>query len=135
MTSSTCSALIRSLRTEGVLVIYVSHRLEEVMQIADRVTVIKDGRVVGEMPTAQTTPDEIVRLMAGRRLDQVFPARRPNPGPRLLATEGLTRAGVFADVTLDVKAGESSACSGSWAVAAPKSPSACSALSARRPEW
>ncbi|HZE50888.1 MAG TPA: sugar ABC transporter ATP-binding protein [Jatrophihabitantaceae bacterium] len=99
-------ALIRSLRAEGVLVVYVSHRLEEVMQIADRVTVIKDGRVVGDRPTAQTSPEEIVRLMAGRRLDQVFPTRRPSPGRELLATEALTRAGVFEDVTLSVRAGE-----------------------------
>jgi ABC-type sugar transport system ATPase subunit len=99
-------ALIRSLRADGVLVIYVSHRLDEIMQIADRVTVIKDGRVVGDTPTAQTSPEEIVRLMAGRRLEQVFPARRPSPGRTLLATRALTRTGAFQDVTLEVRAGE-----------------------------
>jgi ABC-type sugar transport system ATPase subunit len=98
--------LIRSLRADGVLVLYVSHRLEEVMEIADRVTVIKDGRIVATKPPAETSPDEIVRLMAGRRLEQVFPARRPAPGRELLAVEGLTRAGVFEDVTLSVNAGE-----------------------------
>ena len=99
-------ALIRSLREEGVLVLYVSHRLEEVMQIADRVTVIKDGRVVGDSPTSQTNPEEIVRLMAGRRLEQVFPVRRPSVGRELLATKRLTRAGAFSDVSLTVRAGE-----------------------------
>jgi len=99
-------ALIRSLRAEGVLVLYVSHRLEEIMQIADRVTVIKDGRVVGERRSTQTSPAEIVRLMAGRQLNQIFPARRPPPGRELLATSGLTRTGEFHDVTLTVRAGE-----------------------------
>ena len=98
--------LIRALRAEGVLVLYVSHRLEEVMEIADRVTVIKDGRIVDTKAPSETSPDEIVRQMAGRRLEQVFPPRRPEPGRELLAVEGLTRASVFEDVSLQVRAGE-----------------------------
>jgi ribose transport system ATP-binding protein len=98
--------LIRSLRAEGVLVLYVSHRLEEVMEIADRVTVIKDGLIVDTKAPADTSEDEIVRKMAGRRLEQVFPGRRPTAGRELLGVEGLTREGVFADVSLSVRAGE-----------------------------
>jgi ribose transport system ATP-binding protein len=98
--------LIRALRADGVLVLYVSHRLEEVMEIADRVTVIKDGRIVDTRTPAETSPDEIVRQMAGRRLEQVFPPRRPEPGRELLAVDGLARAGVFEDVSLQVRAGE-----------------------------
>jgi ABC-type sugar transport system ATPase subunit len=99
-------ALIRSLRAEGVLVLYVSHRLEEVMQIADRVTVIKDGRIVATRTPAETSEEEIVRLMAGRNLEQVFPPRRPAPARALLAVDGLCRDGVFEDVSFEVRAGE-----------------------------
>jgi ABC-type sugar transport system ATPase subunit len=99
-------ALIRSLRADGVLVLYVSHRLEEVMEIADRVTVIKDGLVVATQTPAETSEEEIVRLMAGRRLDQVFPARRPQPSRELLEVDGLCRDGVFEDVSFSVRAGE-----------------------------
>jgi ribose transport system ATP-binding protein len=99
-------ALIRSLRADGVLVLYVSHRLEEVMEIADRVTVIKDGKIVATKTPAETSEEEIVRLMAGRRLEQVFPPRRPAPSRSLLAVDGLCRDGVFTDVSFEVRAGE-----------------------------
>ncbi|HWV87396.1 MAG TPA: sugar ABC transporter ATP-binding protein [Capillimicrobium sp.] len=99
-------ALIAGLRARGVLVLYVSHRLEEVMRIADRVTVLKDGRLVFDAPPAQTSEGEIVRHMAGRRLDEVYPPRGRRPGDVLLAAEGLRREGVFEDVSLEVRAGE-----------------------------
>jgi ribose transport system ATP-binding protein len=99
-------ALIRSLRADGVLVLYVSHRLEEVMEIADRITVIKDGRIAATSTPAETNEEEIVRQMAGRRLEQVYPARREQPGRALLETVGLSREGAFQDVSLTVRAGE-----------------------------
>jgi ABC-type sugar transport system ATPase subunit len=99
-------ALIRSLRADGVLVLYVSHRLEEVMEIADRVTVIKDGMIVATKTPAETSEEEIVRLMAGRRLEHVFPPRRPAPSRALLRVDALTRPGVFEDVSFEVRAGE-----------------------------
>ncbi|HEY0451681.1 sugar ABC transporter ATP-binding protein [Actinophytocola sp.] len=99
-------ALIRSLRADGVLVLYVSHRLEEVMAIADRVTVIRDGTVTATTTPSETSEAELVRLMAGRRLDQIYPDRRTQPGAELLRTEGLARAGVFDDVSITVRAGE-----------------------------
>jgi ABC-type sugar transport system ATPase subunit len=99
-------ALIRALRERGVIVLYVSHRLGEVMRIADRVTVIKDGRVMATKTPAETSEDEIVRLMAGRRLEQVYPDRPPQAGPPLLSVAGLTRDGVFSDVSFSIRAGE-----------------------------
>jgi ABC-type sugar transport system ATPase subunit len=99
-------SLIRSLRAKGVLVLYVSHRLDEVMEIADRVTIIKDGRIVATSTPAETSEEEIVRQMAGRRLDQVFPARRPEPQRELLSVHGLCRDGCFTDVSFQVRAGE-----------------------------
>ncbi|MPZ79230.1 MAG: ATP-binding cassette domain-containing protein [Actinophytocola sp.] len=99
-------ALIRSLRADGVLVLYVSHRLEEVMAIADRVTVIRDGTVTATTTPAETSEAELVRLMAGRRLDQIYPDRRTEAGAELLRTEGLARDGAFDDVSITVRAGE-----------------------------
>jgi ABC-type sugar transport system ATPase subunit len=99
-------ALIRSLRERGVLVLYVSHRLDELMEIADRITVIKDGRIAGTKPPGETDLDEIVRLMAGRRLEHVYPDRRPERGPELLTVRGLGLEGVLHDVSFSLAAGE-----------------------------
>ncbi|WNV75825.1 sugar ABC transporter ATP-binding protein [Geodermatophilus sp. DSM 44513] len=98
--------VVDDLRRRGVLVLYVSHRLGEVMQLADRVSVIKDGRLVSTVPTAETSEDEIVRAMAGRRLDQVYPDRDRAAGAPVLRVRGLTRTGAFEDVTLTVGEGE-----------------------------
>jgi len=99
-------ALIRSLRDAGVLVLYVSHRLDEVMEIADRVVVVKDGRVVATLTPARTSEEEIVRHMAGRRVEQIYPDRRPAPSRELLAADALSRDGAFEDVSLSVRSGE-----------------------------
>ncbi|OLF05699.1 hypothetical protein BLA60_34880 [Actinophytocola xinjiangensis] len=99
-------ALIRSLRAEGVLVLYVSHRLEEIMAIADRVVVMRDGVITADTTPARTDEAELVRLMAGRRLDQIYPARRTEPGAELLRTTGLSREGCFTDVSVTIRAGE-----------------------------
>ena len=99
-------ALIRSLREAGGLVLYVSHRLDELMEIADRIVVIKDGAVVASLTPAETSEEEIVRLMAGRRVEQIYPDRRPAPERELLAVESLSRERAFEDVSLSVRAGE-----------------------------
>jgi ribose transport system ATP-binding protein len=98
--------LIKALRERGVAVVYVSHRLAEVMEIADRITVIKDGRVVETMTPAETSEDQIVALMAGRRLEQVYPDREPPDGRPLLDVRGLCREGAFEDISFSVAAGE-----------------------------
>jgi ABC-type sugar transport system ATPase subunit len=98
--------LIRRLRERGVAILYVSHRLAEVMEIADQITVIKDGWVVDTLTPAGTSEDEIIALMAGRRLEQIYPDRAPKPGKPLLSVRGLSRDGVFEDVSFDLAAGE-----------------------------
>ncbi|GAA4566734.1 sugar ABC transporter ATP-binding protein [Planotetraspora kaengkrachanensis] len=98
--------LIRRLRERGVAILYVSHRLAEVMEISDSITVIKDGRVVDTLTPARTSEDEIIALMAGRRLEQIYPDRVPEPGKPLLSVRGLSRDGVFDDVSFDLAAGE-----------------------------
>lgn len=99
--------LIRKLRSRGVLVLYVSHRLDELMEIADRVAVMKDGHIVETTATTATNVDEIVRLMAGRRLEHIYPERRELVVERkLLSVNDLTLPGAFRDVSLSVGAGE-----------------------------
>jgi ABC-type sugar transport system ATPase subunit/ribose/xylose/arabinose/galactoside ABC-type transport system permease subunit len=99
--------LLRRLRDRGVGVLYVSHRLEEVFELADRITVLRDGRRVSTQAVAELDRTGLVRLMVGRELDAA--GSRPGPAgattPRLEVT-GLTRRGAFADVSLAVRGGE-----------------------------
>jgi ribose transport system ATP-binding protein len=101
--------IIRELTAEGIAVIYISHRLEEIREIGDRVTVLKDGRTTAANLPARTTPTrDLVSRMTGRTIEYVFPDRpetQPDR-PELLRVEGLGRTGEFADVSLSVNAGE-----------------------------
>jgi ribose transport system ATP-binding protein len=100
--------VIRDLTAEGVAVVYISHRLEEIRTIGDRVTVLKDGRTVATGLSARETPtSEVIRLMTGRSIEYVFPPRRKVPDAEpLLRVEGLSRRGEFSDVTFEVRPGE-----------------------------
>jgi ribose transport system ATP-binding protein len=100
--------VIRDLTAEGVAVIYISHRLEEIRAIGDRVTVLKDGRTVATGLSAKETPTrEVIRLMTGRTIEYVFPQRPGVPdGEPLLQVSGLSRTGEFRDVSFDVRPGE-----------------------------
>lgn len=98
-------AIVRRLREDGVGVVFITHHLEEIAALGDRVTVIRDGRSVGQVP-ASTPQDELVRLMVGRSIEQQYPRERGASGEALLVVEGLTRDGVFHDVSFEVRAGE-----------------------------
>jgi L-arabinose transport system ATP-binding protein len=99
--------LIRTLRDEGVAVIYVSHRMNEIFQISDRVTVLRDGALVATVATAETDEARLVRMMVGRDLTDMFVRqRRPRPsGPAALSVRGLTNDDVT-DINLEVYGGE-----------------------------
>ncbi|MFF7177833.1 ATP-binding cassette domain-containing protein [Streptomyces sp. NPDC008121] len=101
--------IVADLTTEGVAVVYISHRLEEIRRIGDRVTVLKDGRAVaGGLPAGSTPTREVVALMTGRNVEYVFPARPAGPpaGAPVLQVRGLARAGEFAPLDLDLRPGE-----------------------------
>ncbi len=102
--------LIRRLRSEGISVLYVSHRLEEIFSIADRVTVLRDGQWVDTRITPQLTRETLIELMVGRKLletsARTAEAHRPTTGPPLLQVEHLTRAGAFRDISFSLNAGE-----------------------------
>ncbi|MDX2545658.1 sugar ABC transporter ATP-binding protein [Streptomyces sp. WI04-05B] len=103
--------IVGDLTAAGVAVVYISHRLEEIRRIGDRVTVLKDGRAVaGGLPAKSTPTSEVVALMTGRNVEYVFPERPPTPrdaaGPPVLEVQGLAREGEFAPVDLTVRPGE-----------------------------
>jgi ribose transport system ATP-binding protein len=101
--------IIRELTAQGIAVIYISHRLEEIRDIGDRVTVLKDGRTTAANLPARSTPTrELVSRMTGRTIEYVFPQRVAKAAATtpLLEVEGLTREGEFADASLTVRAGE-----------------------------
>src|ERR687890_140433 len=102
--------VIRDLTAHDVAVVYISHRLEEIREVGDRITVLKDGRTVATgLPARETATREVITLMTGRDIEYVFPERREHPDPDaapLLEVEGLGLRGSFADVSFTVRPGE-----------------------------
>ncbi|MER5451099.1 sugar ABC transporter ATP-binding protein [Streptomyces sp. NPDC002764] len=101
--------IVGDLTADGVAVVYISHRLEEIRRIGDRVTVLKDGRAVaGGLPAKSTPTREVVALMTGRNVEYVFPERPASAadGAPVLEVRGLAREGEFAPLDLDVRPGE-----------------------------
>lgn len=98
-------AAIGRLRERGVAILYVSHRLEEVFALADRYTILRNGRVVAQGAVAETTVPAVITAMAGRPIDAVFPHWTPASGPAVLVAEGIGGARVR-DLSIEVRAGE-----------------------------
>ena len=98
--------IMRNLKAQGVAIVYVSHRLEEVFRICDRVSVLRDGRFVGERTIAETSFDDIVKLMVGREIHDRFPRREVKPGAVRLQVDGLADRGHIRDINFEVRAGE-----------------------------
>ncbi|MFI0037459.1 sugar ABC transporter ATP-binding protein [Streptomyces mutabilis] len=101
--------IVADLTAEGVAVVYISHRLEEIRRIGDRVTVLKDGRAVaGGLPAESTPTRDVVALMTGRNVEYVFPERpaAPSGGEPVLSVKGLSRQGEFDTLDLEVRPGE-----------------------------
>jgi ribose transport system permease protein/ribose transport system ATP-binding protein len=97
--------LINRLREEGVAIVYVSHRLREIEAIADHITVLRDGKVIDSGPAARITTDQIITMIAGRPLGQMFPHKAKGTGEILLKVENLAGSG-FANVSFTAHAGE-----------------------------
>jgi ABC-type sugar transport system ATPase subunit len=99
--------LITKLRERGKAVIYISHRMGEVFRISDRITVLRDGKLVGVRNTIETNPDEVVAMMVGRKLEDLYGQRSQAPiGDKVLEVRGLNQTGELYDINLDVRAGE-----------------------------
>src|SRR4051795_8066550 len=99
-------SVARSLRANGAAVLFISHRFDEVFDLCDRITVMRDGQWVSTDQTGDLTVDQVVRRMVGREVSSLFPKLDVPPGDVVLEVRDLTRRGVFADVSFDVRAGE-----------------------------
>jgi len=99
-------AILRQLRAAGTSIIFISHRLPEVFAIADRITVLKDGEIVGTVAAGETDQAAIVAMMVGRDLALAFPPRAGTIGPARLGVENLSAPGEFSDVSFTAHAGE-----------------------------
>jgi len=97
---------IRLLKAQGTSIIYISHRMDEIFEISDRVTVLRDGKYIGTRVVAETTRKELVDMMIGRTLDQFYIKDSVPQGKTCLEIKNFSREGVFSDVNLDVKRGE-----------------------------
>jgi ribose transport system ATP-binding protein len=99
-------SLIRRLKSEGVAIVYISHRLEEVFEICDRVTILRDGRHIATEEVSALTREDIIRLMVGRELKQMIPKRAAPIGEPALIAKGITRSRVLHGVSIHVNKGE-----------------------------
>jgi ribose transport system ATP-binding protein len=102
----TLFATVAELKAAGVGIIFISHHLEEVFEICDRVTVMRDGQVVETRSTPSWTENDLIRAMVNRPIESMFPPRHAAIGEPLLEVAGLTARGHFSDVSFSVRAGE-----------------------------
>ena len=98
--------IVRELRAQGLGIIYISHRLEEVYEISDRIMVLRDGGHVATKPTGELGRESLIELMVGRKLENEFPSHEPRIGDERLAVRGLNRGSAVRDVSFSVRAGE-----------------------------
>ena len=98
--------IMKELTESGVSLVYISHRMEEIFEICDRITVMRDGVSVATSFIQETSFDEIVKQMVGRELEDRYPERHPKYGKTVLEVRGLTRTGVFEDISFSVQEGE-----------------------------
>lgn len=97
---------IRALQSNGVSFVYISHRMEEIFALCDRITILRDGNYVGVKEIKETSFDEIVQMMVGRELGERFPERNATIGDVKLTASGLTRNGHFEDISFELRKGE-----------------------------
>jgi len=98
--------IIRKLKSEGKAIIFISHKFEEVFEIADYFTVLRDGKYIGEGTIADITVDKIVQMVIGRSLEQMYPKLEAEQGDIILKIENLTKIGVFKNISFDLHKGE-----------------------------
>ena len=99
-------AIIRKLKKKGVSFLYVSHRMNEIFELSDQISVLRDGCYVGTRQTATVTEDNLVEMMTGKSIDNLFPDVPSHPGKTILEVKGLTHGNLFKDVSFALKAGE-----------------------------
>lgn len=98
--------VMKGLRKSGVSIVYISHRMEEIFELCDRISVLRDGTYVGTKKIPETNMNEIVKMMIGREIGERYPGRDCEIKEEMLSVEGLTKTGVFENVSFSVHAGE-----------------------------
>jgi rhamnose transport system ATP-binding protein len=98
--------IIRKLKSEGKTIIFISHKFEEIFEIADYFTVLRDGKYVGEGRMADITVDKIIQMVIGRSLEQMYPKMEAEKGDIILKVENLTKIGVFKNISFNLHKGE-----------------------------
>ena len=98
--------IIELLKKNNVGILYISHRMEEIFEISDRVTVLKDGNKVGTVQTNETNEDELINMMVGRNVENMYDIEKPIPGDIILEVENLGRQGVFHNINFNIRKGE-----------------------------
>jgi rhamnose transport system ATP-binding protein len=98
--------LVRRLREGGTAVIFISHRIEELFELTDRVTVLRDGTYIDTKPLSEVSRDDLIRMMVGRTISNLFPKQAGTPGETVLKLENLSRPGSFEDISFGLRKGE-----------------------------
>jgi rhamnose transport system ATP-binding protein len=98
--------LVRRLKDDGAAIIFISHRLEELFELSDRVTVLRDGAYVDTRPVKDVTRDDLIRMMVGRTITEMFPKQDVQAGKVVLQVDHLTREGSFRDISFELRQGE-----------------------------
>ncbi len=98
--------LIERLKKQDIAIVYISHRLEEVFEICDQVTVLRDGEFVGEVKTTETDEDELINMMVGRTIEDRFPKMKFNPGEEILRVDNLSVADEIINASFSLRKGE-----------------------------
>lgn len=99
-------ALMRQLKQDQTLILYISHRLDEVFEIADRITVLKDGHLVDTVKPSESDQNQLIKMMVGRTLGEIFPARHPSKSDPALEVKNFSMEGQFSDISFSLKQGE-----------------------------
>jgi ribose transport system ATP-binding protein len=98
--------VMRDLTSHGITILYISHRLDEIFRIGDRVTVMRDGKIVDTLPIGELDEDKLVRLMVGREITNLYPKTEVEIGDVMLRAEGITRGNVLKNCSFEVRSGE-----------------------------
>ncbi|MRS64375.1 ATP-binding cassette domain-containing protein [Larkinella terrae] len=103
---ATLFSIIRDLKKKGVAIIYISHKMDEIFEISDTITVLRDGKYIDTRPAADLTINTLIQLMVGREIDSLFPDSTSHKGAEVLSVKNLSRAGKFSGINFEVYAGE-----------------------------
>lgn len=98
--------VIEKLKNDNMGIVYISHRMDEIFRICDRITVLRDGKYIGEVKTTDITKDDLISMMVGRKLEEQFPYRKSSAGQTILKVENLSYAKKVCDISFEAKSGE-----------------------------